>query len=146
MAEITLRKATMSDEKRIQQCVSQAYASVREEIADLPDVTGGIHEDIARNDVILAEKDGQLLGVVVFGNTSDGVMIYNLAVSPDAQGQGIARRLLHAVEATADRRQSTVLRLRTHAKMRKTRAMYGHMGWVETGTTGNTVLLEKTIA
>ena len=70
-------------------------------------------------------------------------MIFNLAVSPEAQGKGIARQLLAVAEAKAVEAGLSVLRLRTHRLMRATREMYTHLGWVEVEVSGNTVVMQK---
>ncbi len=146
MTDVTLRPATDSDEDVIRNCITQAYAAAKRNIVDLPDVTSGIAEDIVAHEVIVAEVGSRVLGVVIFDVSADAITVFNLAVSPKAQGLGLARRLLDFVESTAVRRKRRVLRLRTHVEMAKTQAIYAHMGWIETGRTGNSVLFEKQVS
>lgn len=73
------------------------------------------------------------------------MMIFNLGVSPDAQGCGIARQLLDAAETFAKSGGLHTLRLRTHRLMSGTRAMYRHLGWQEVETGGNAVVMEKQV-
>ncbi len=145
MAEVELRSATTRDVDAIRVCIADAYASAMRDIADLPDVTSGIAEDVDARDVVIAEQDGLVLGVVVYGETLEALMVYNLAVSPEAQGQGIARRLMGAAESSASDVGLSTLRLRTHRLMVSSRDMYRHLGWEEKDVAGNTILMEKTV-
>ncbi len=146
MPELGLREAMLSDAEAIRNCIASAYAEAMRDIADLPDVTGGIAEDIVNHQVTVAEEGAHLLGVIVFDQMDDSMMIFNLAVSPDAQGRGIARKLLSVAEARAAQHGLTTLRLRTHRLMTSTCAMYRHLGWKEVGTTGDTILMEKQVS
>ncbi|WP_170480237.1 GNAT family N-acetyltransferase [Ruegeria arenilitoris] len=146
MAAIEYRAAVPSDSGAIRLCVARAYASALGAIADLPDVTSGIEQDITKHNVTVAEVDEQILGVIIFDEVSDAIMIFNLAVAPEGQGRGIARRLLEVAETTARDCSFSLLRLRTHKLMRDTRSIYRHLGWFEVAQTENSVLLEKPVA
>ncbi|MEX0275885.1 MAG: GNAT family N-acetyltransferase [Ruegeria sp.] len=146
MTGISYRAASPDDTEAIQTCIARAYAAALRDIADLPDVTSGVREDIAANTVTVAEEVKRILGVVIFGETPDAVMIFNLAVIPEAQGRGVARQLLDVAEASARGSSHSFLRLRTHKLMEDTRSIYGHLGWSEVQVSGNTVLLEKSVA
>ncbi len=146
MAEITFRPATPADTEAIRFCIARAYASALRDISDLPDVTDGIGEDIAVHDVTVAQEGQQVLGVVIFGEVEDAVMIFNLAVLPETQGRGVARRLLEIAESSAREKDHPYLRLRTHKLMQDTRSIYSHLGWAEIEMAGNTVLLQKPVS
>lgn len=146
MAEITLRPAVPADSEAIRLCIAQAYATALQEISDLPDVTAGISDEIENHHVTVAEEHQSILGVIVFDETPDAVMIFNLAVSPKAQGRGVARILLQAAESLAQNQDCPTLRLRTHRQMHDTRSMYRHLGWAEVDETERAVLLEKPVA
>ncbi len=143
MTTLILRTAEQSDAKSIQVCIASAYADAMRDIADLPDVASGIEEEIAEHQVVIAEVEGKLLGVIVFDQRAEAMMIFNLAVSPEAQGKGVARQLLAFAEAKAIEAGLSDLRLRTHRLMRATREMYTHLGWVESEVSGNTVVMQK---
>lgn len=145
MSAIRFRPATAEDAAAIQECVVRAYAEDRGRIPDLPDVSGGIAEDIEAHPVIIAETRAEIVGVVVFDIVQDAVMVFNLAVAPMAQGQGLARKLLHFAEKQALDSQCSRLRLRTHRLMHDTVAMYHHLGWVETERKENGITMEKDI-
>ncbi|WP_170357633.1 GNAT family N-acetyltransferase [Ruegeria arenilitoris] len=143
MTGISLRRAVATDAKPIRRCIEAAYAAARQSIPDLPDVTEGVEEDIRDRNVVVAVDETSLHGVVVFGFERETAMIFNLAVSPDAQGRGIARRLLNFVATEARENGVRNMRLTTHRLMADTRAMYRHLGWQETGHEGNKVYFSK---
>ncbi|WP_299663473.1 N-acetyltransferase [uncultured Ruegeria sp.] len=143
MQSLSIRVAVLDDAEAIRTCLGSAYAASMQEITDLPDVTSGIHDDIKSHQVVIAEAGAQLLGVIVFDRQPDAVKIFNLGVSSEAQGRGVARQLLDAAEAFADESDLSILRLSTHRLMSGTRAMYLHLGWREVDATGNTILMEK---
>ena len=145
MTEISFRSAIARDADAIRTCVEAAYAEIRLSIPDLPDVTDGIEEDIRDSYVLIAQKEEELLGVVVFGFVENALMIFNLAVSPRAKGQGLARRLLDLAEGMAKDKDYKALRLTTHRLMVETRAIYRHLGWRETGREANKVYFEKSV-
>ncbi|MEX0368067.1 MAG: GNAT family N-acetyltransferase [Ruegeria sp.] len=145
MGTIQFREARQADAGAITTCIAAAYAEARESIPDLPDVTAGIEEEIEVSQVVLAETGRGLAGVIVFARRGDAMKIVNLAVSPDAQGQGIAGRLMAWAEEEARASGCTRMELRTHRLMEGTRAMYTHLGWRETETSGNTVSMMKAL-
>lgn len=145
MTEIGIRPARVQDADAIRDCIDSAYASTVRDIPDLPDVTGGIREDIEARDVFVAEQDGRVLGVVVFGETLEALMVFNLAIIPEARGQGLARALMQKAENSAAEVGLSILRLRTHRLMTNTRHMYLHLGWQERDVVENTVLMEKLV-
>ncbi len=145
MTEITLRPATIGDVDTIRACIRAAYAEAAAQIPDLPDVASGLEDEIARHQVVVAGVEDVVCGVVIFGRAGSDMMIFNLAVSPEAQGQGIARRLLDIVERAARREHVRTLRLTTHRLMVSTRAMYSHLGWHEVGRERNKVFFAKPV-
>ncbi|MGI9368316.1 MAG: GNAT family N-acetyltransferase [Ruegeria sp.] len=140
---INIRPAQKTDLAAITQCVASAYADARQSIPDLPDVTSGLAQDIDQYQVFVAEKEGAVVGVVVFGSDNDKFMIFNLAVQNQMQGQGVASRLMACAENQAREESCKRMELRTHKLMHGTRAMYAHMGWVETEVTENKVSMQK---
>ncbi|WP_037307153.1 GNAT family N-acetyltransferase [Ruegeria halocynthiae] len=146
MSQVQIRKARQSDVEPIRVCIAQAYADAIRDIPDLPDVTAGICQDIEMHEALVAVLGPEVVGYVVFGPDGDALKVFNLAISPQAQGRGLARELLKAVETAAQDSGLRRLRLRTHCLMQGTVAMYQHLGWVEKGRNGNSVLMEKPIS
>ncbi len=143
MAAMEFRKAVQEDVEGIIACIKAAYADALSTISDIPDVTDGIAEDVEANRVILAEANNALLGVVVWLHKGETAMIFNLAVWPDKQGQGVARKLLELVSQKAKANGASRMELKTHRLMQETRSMYRHLGWVEIDINETKVTMSK---
>ncbi|WP_170513728.1 GNAT family N-acetyltransferase [Ruegeria atlantica] len=145
MAVIRFTDATQDDVEAVTDCIAAAYAKALKSIADLPDVTGGLAKDIADHRVVLAHSDDGLAGVIFFAQQGAVMKVVNLAVSPSAQGQGVAGKLLSYAEAEAREAGCTHMELRTHRLMQDTRAIYAHLGWIEAEVAGNSVAMRKNL-
>ncbi|WP_232474564.1 GNAT family N-acetyltransferase [Neoroseomonas rubea] len=87
---------------------------------------------IAAGQAWVLEEDGDFLGALILEDEPDGLLLYNIAVSPAAQGQGVGRRLIAFTEAEARRRGYALLRLYTNELMVENVAMYPRLGFTET--------------
>jgi ribosomal-protein-alanine N-acetyltransferase len=76
-------------------------------------------------------RGGRIAGYVIplFRKPSRIARLYSVAVSPDFQGQGVARRLIEAAEATAAKRAKTRMRLEVRADNRAAIALYLKLGY-----------------
>ena len=81
--------------------------------------------------VVVAETDGEVAGVLVLAETSDGCLIDNVAVFPSRKGQGIGRALLIHAEQEARTRGYKSIYLYTNEKMSENIAMYVKVGYAE---------------
>ena len=92
---VTLRPAVQADAGFAALCVAAAYAPWIAVIGRKPwPMTQDYHEVIASDRVLIAEHDGQPVGLLVTRETADGFLVDNLAVLPECKGQGIGRQLL----------------------------------------------------
>lgn len=87
---------------------------------------------IAAGQAWVLEEAGALVGALILDDEPDGLLLYNIAVAPDAQGQGVGRRLIAFTEAEARRRGYALLRLYTNELMVENVAMYPRLGFTET--------------
>ena len=71
------------------------------------------------------------------------VKLVNLAVCPDHNGMGIGRKLMDFSERETIKLGYNEMRLNTHAAMPENIQLYTHLGWHETGSSGNTVQMIK---
>jgi ribosomal protein S18 acetylase RimI-like enzyme len=135
-----LRRAVPADVAGLTDVLKMAYAPFQ--ALGLPPVTKGIGDDIRDHNVWVAEVDGQVRGgiVVVLGGHA---YIANLAVHPDAGGQGIGKALIDQAGAAAAAAGHAKVRLATHAGMAATQAFYRRLGWQETGREGDKVYFER---
>ncbi|WP_433941036.1 N-acetyltransferase family protein [Paenibacillus lautus] len=102
-----------------------------------------IGEDLQRGTLFAAEGEGRILGIVVLDESQaeqyqtiswkqdEGphLMMHRLAVDPEAQGQGVARKLIAFSEEYAMREGYTSLRLDTYAKNTAALKLYQGLGY-----------------
>ena len=82
--------------------------------------------------LFVLEETGKTEGVIVMEPRPDAVHIFNLAVHPNAQGRGLLRQLIGFAETAARERNLPKLTLFTNVAMTRNRAIYAHLGFVET--------------
>jgi ribosomal protein S18 acetylase RimI-like enzyme len=77
-----------------------AFWRTAAEVVSISDDAEGVAGLIARDPeaLLLAERDGELVGTVIAGFDGWRCHLYRLAVRPDARRQGVARTLLAAAE------------------------------------------------
>ena len=127
-----LRSATEGDAAAIASCVGAAYRRYIRRIGKRPGPMRADYRRVVRErDVLVAEDDGKILGVLVLGRDRKGFLLDNVAVHPAAQGRGIGRALLARAEAEAKRAGHRAIWLYTHERMSENRARYERIGYVE---------------
>jgi ribosomal protein S18 acetylase RimI-like enzyme len=130
-----IRRAEPGDCAAIEAIVRAAYSGYIERIGKPP---GPMLDDypaqIAAGAVsVLEDPDGAVAGLIVLVPKPDHLLLDNVAVSPDRQGQGLGRRLIGFAVSEARRLGFRELRLYTHAKMIENIALYTRLGFRETG-------------
>ncbi|GAB3320874.1 GNAT family N-acetyltransferase [Larkinella ripae] len=106
-------------------------------------------QDIERDQLWVAELDGQLVGVAAITTGQEpeyaqvgwdlnetAVVVHRLAVDPDVRGKGIAARLLAQAEAVARQRGIAVLRIDTNTQNEATQRLFPKLGYVFAGEIG----------
>ncbi|QDJ08714.1 Acetyltransferase [Roseomonas mucosa] len=86
---------------------------------------------IAAGQAHVLERGGRILGLVVIEDRTGHLWLDNIAVEPEAKGQGLGGVLLDFVEAEARRRGFRELRLLTNERMEANLALYRHRGFTE---------------
>ncbi|MCV0429209.1 MAG: GNAT family N-acetyltransferase [Roseibium sp.] len=140
-----IREAKLQDAMLLKDCIDRAYAPIREKLSDLPDVSAGVEEDIAKKTVLVAEYDGEIAGCAIFSIQEKKAHLVNIAVDPSFKGKGIGKALIAAMEATSKERGATEIRLATHVDLPENVSLYQHLGWHETLRTENKILMLKTL-
>ena len=134
MTASTTRSATPADVDGIRACVEAAYRHYIPRIGKPP---GPMLTDYAAavrdHQVWVAETDGRIAGVLVLIPGDGYMLLDNVAVHPDSQGQGTGRRLLDLADREAARQGFPELSLYTHQLMTENVDLYRRIGWEETG-------------
>jgi len=86
---------------------------------------------IQRHSAFVAEENGEIIGVLVLIQTESGMLLDNVAVHPEHQGEGVGRRLLELAESETRNRGYAHLDLYTHECMTENIEMYKRIGYVE---------------
>ncbi|MCW2799135.1 MAG: hypothetical protein JWQ70_607 [Aeromicrobium sp.] len=129
---IGIRIATSEDAAAVEDVVRAAYEPWAERIgirplpldADYSSLIGAGHVHVTVPEIT---------GVLVLSSEPHALGVDNVAVHPDAQRQGIGRRLMSfALEQAVDRGARSV-RLYTHSMMTDNITWYASLGFVETG-------------
>ncbi len=139
----TIRAAEPSDAVELASRIDAAYSAHASHIPDLPEVSEGIADDIAQNVVFVATTENKVIGGIVLILQPDHLMLANIAVDPSAEGNGIARALIETAEQVAQSNSLSEIRLSTHVKMPENISLYEHLGWHQTGKSGNKVHMSR---
>jgi ribosomal protein S18 acetylase RimI-like enzyme len=75
--------------------------------------------------------DPELAGLIVLHTVEDHLLVDNVAVAPERQGEGLGPALLEFAETQAAARGLHELRLFTNAAMTENIALYKRLGWQE---------------
>lgn len=86
-------------------------------------------EVLRQSDIWLAVDDVAVLGALILQAGTDHLLIWSVAVSPEAQGRSIGRCLLAFAEEEARRLGLRLLRLYTGEKLTKNIAWYKRSGF-----------------
>jgi ribosomal protein S18 acetylase RimI-like enzyme len=130
-----IRRAEPADRAVVEAIVEAAYSPY---IARMGKPPGPMLDDyvalIAQGAVsVLEDSAGEIAAIIVLLPKPDHLLLDNIAVSPNRQGQGFGRRLIEFAEAEARRLGHRELRLYTHETMTENIALYTRIGFVETG-------------
>ena len=132
MSGVSLRPATAADVQRLSDLVRAAYAHYVERLGGPPrPLTDDYAEVVRTHRVIVAERGGEIVGLVVLGIDDEGFFVDNVAVDPSHQGAGVGRALLEHAEVAARDAGFESIYLYTHERMVENLALYSRIGYVE---------------
>jgi ribosomal protein S18 acetylase RimI-like enzyme len=94
-------------------------------------MTDDYAEVLRRHRVVVAERTGEIIGMVVLGVSDEGFFVDNVAVDPSQQGIGVGKALLEHAETAAREAGFDSIYLYTHERMVENRALYSRIGYVE---------------
>jgi GNAT superfamily N-acetyltransferase len=130
-----IRPARPEDADAVRRLVQDAYGH---HLARMGKPPGPMLDDyvrrIADGQAWVLEDAGELAGVLVLEDAEGGALLLdNVAIAPSAQGKGYGRALVGFAEAEARRRGHGEVRLYTNVLMAENLALYGRLGFRETG-------------
>ena len=128
-----IRLARKEDGPRLAAIVDAAYARYIPRIGDKPGPMLEDYADLAARGLAhVWEAEGVIQGLVVLIDGDGYLLLDNIAVTPETQGQGVGGRLMAFVEAETLRRGFAELRLYTNEKMTENLTLYPKLGFEET--------------
>ncbi|MGV9454274.1 GNAT family N-acetyltransferase [Streptomyces sp. NPDC003635] len=128
MANEEIRPANSSDVAAVKSVTDAAYHHYIERIGVVPQPMERDHAaNVAAGQVFVTGDP--VVGLVEVEEHADHLYLDNIAVHPDAQGQGVGRRLLEFVEAHARALGLPEVRLFTNAKMWENQKIYPKFGY-----------------
>ena len=118
---------------RLREIVERAYAPYVPRIGMRPlPMDDDYAARVARGQVWVARRPS-VDALIVLVPEDGYLLVDNVAVAPEAQRQGLGRRLLEFAEAHARASGYDELRLYTNEKMVENRRLYGRLGYDELG-------------
>lgn len=128
----SVRPAAPSDAKRVTEIIQAAYSHWVPRIGRQPWPMLQDYESVIETaQVFVAEREGQLVGVVVLCETAGGLLLDNVAVLPARKGQGVGRALLIHAEQIASATGHSSIYLYTNEEMSENISLYARVGYVE---------------
>lgn len=128
-----IRQALQADAAEITTCVAAAYRHYIPRIGKPP---GPMLDDYSRvvgqHQVFVAEESERVIGVLVLIKKKSGILMDNVAVLPEYQGQGLGHRLIRLAETRALEQGFQYLDMYTHELMTENIEMYKRFGYKET--------------
>lgn len=131
MSEI--RKATLDDLVEIERIVAEAFAPYVPRMGLRPapmDDDYGVRIVAGEVDVLVDEAG--IAGLVVLETDRDPSVLETIAIASRMRGRGLGRTLVAHAEAASRAAGCRTISLYTHEAMTENRAIYPHLGFVET--------------
>src|SRR5215467_2652344 len=134
-APIKFRQANPVDKEAIQRISADAYVPAY--TAVLGTIPKPATEDygprIDKGEVWILEIKGEPTGIAVLEERGDHMLVYSIAVRPDAQRKGYGTALLDFAEQRAIGLGLHEVRLYTNERMQQNLRLYRRHGFVEVG-------------
>lgn len=127
------RPAVQADVAGMRQLARQAYEVYVKRVGREPaPMTADYEGIVGTGRAWVAELDHRVVGLLVLEFAKTHVILENVAVTPQAQGKGVGRRLLRLAEEQAQKRGLPEVRLYTNEAMTENLDYYPRHGYRET--------------
>ena len=132
MSANIVRAAIIEDASAVEECVVAAFEPYVERIGKPPAPMIADYPSLIRSErVWVAERDGEVAGVLVQYVTEHGFYLDTVAVSPSWRGTGVGRALLQFAENQAIHCGFDSIYLCTNTKMTENQILYPKIGYTE---------------
>ena len=129
---VSLRPATAADVPSLTELARAAYEHYIPRLGAPPrPMTDDYAEVVRTRRAVVAERGGEILGLVVLRVSDEGFCVDNIAVDPSHQGIGVGKALLEHAEVAARNAGFDSIYLYTHERMTENLALYSRIGYVE---------------
>jgi predicted N-acetyltransferase YhbS len=135
---LVLRGATAADAPAIAATIAAAFeqyrGKLRPESGAFRETAEAIANELASDSgAIVAERNGRMLGCVMLKLVEGDLYFGRLSVLPLARGQGLAKRLIEAVEDEARRRELLGVRCGVRIVLTENQRLFTALGYLEVG-------------
>jgi ribosomal protein S18 acetylase RimI-like enzyme len=132
MSAVELRAAEPADARTLAGLVQSAYTHYVERLGGPPRPMTDDYDVVVRTRrVTVAERAGEIVGLIVLEVDGERVTIDNVAVTPAHRGTGVGRALLEHAEASTRATGHEAIYLYTHERMTENLSLYSRIGYVE---------------
>jgi GNAT superfamily N-acetyltransferase len=132
VSDLLIRRATGADAGPAGELARTAYAPWEQRLGGRPlPMDYDYAMVVATMSAWVAERDGEIVGLLVLGDDGEGFFVDNIAVDPTAQGTGVGGRLLAHAEREALAAGFDSIYLWTHEGMTENREIYEATGYAE---------------
>lgn len=129
-----MRRATRADVAALRVVQHAAFAWNRAVLGVEPlPLLADYDEVVATKECWLCEGEGQVRGAIILEPEGDALLVWSVAVAPEAQGAQLGRHLMDFAEARAREQGLGALTLYTGEKLRKNIDWYQRLGFSISG-------------
>jgi ribosomal protein S18 acetylase RimI-like enzyme len=126
----TFRRAGATDAIAVRELTRAAYAKWIPIIGREPKPMGADYDIAVRDHLVDVLVDGgDLVGLIEMIPSSDHLLIENVAVRPDSQGNGFGHRLMLRAEQVAQELRFAEVRLYTNSRFEENIRLYKRLGY-----------------
>ena len=127
-----IQPLTLADLTAMTQIENQAHAHPWSE-ANIQDCFNPLYRIVGLKQTVDVKQDTALLGFAIVQQILDEATLHDICVSPNAQGQGLGKRLLTYIIEQAKEAGAVVMMLEVRASNHAALALYERLGFTESG-------------
>jgi GNAT superfamily N-acetyltransferase len=140
--EVEVRAATTDSAQAVHKILTDSFAPYRdqytEEAYNITIMTPAHIKERIQNseyDVLVAYYNGRPVGTVTLQYRAVDVYVRSMGVKPTAQGKGVGKKILHAIESRARQNSCQTITLECFEPLKRAILFYEKAGFLTTGKT-----------